>query len=88
MRREPGPAGATLGALARPEEREQETAAQAETARERIAEPTAPLDGFDKAAEEVRITHQRLPEPPAPRPPVTRPLAPAEGRTGVNSLTP
>ncbi|MFE0515373.1 hypothetical protein [Streptomyces sp. NPDC058964] len=64
----------TLGALlARPEGRELEIAAQAEGARERIAELTALLVGFDTAAEEIRITPKTLPELPDPPPPV--PLA-------------
>ncbi|GHD76383.1 hypothetical protein GCM10010317_092840 [Streptomyces mirabilis] len=60
----------TLGALlARLEEREREIAAQAEGARERIAELTALLVGFDTAAEEIRITRKtllELPDPPLP----------------------
>ncbi|MFF2809242.1 hypothetical protein ACFVT2_19065 [Streptomyces sp. NPDC058000] len=48
---------------------EQEIAVQAETAREKIAELTVLLDGFDKAAEEIRITRKTLPELPDPRPP-------------------
>lgn len=60
----------TLGAvLARLEEREREIAAQAETAREKIAELTALLDGSDKAAEEIRITRKTLLELPDPQPP-------------------
>ncbi|WP_413754419.1 hypothetical protein NRF20_44890 [Streptomyces sp. R-74717] len=60
----------TLGAvLARPEEREREIVAQAEAAREKIAELTALLDGFDTAAEEIRITRKTLLELPDPRPP-------------------
>ncbi|MBV6703415.1 hypothetical protein [Kitasatospora aureofaciens] len=60
----------TLGAvLARLEEREREIAAQAEVAREKIAELTALLDGFDKAAEEIRITRKTLLELLDPRPP-------------------
>ncbi|MFG3480177.1 hypothetical protein ACGF3K_33880 [Streptomyces sp. NPDC047980] len=60
----------TLGAvLVRLEEREREIAAQAEAAREKIAELTALLDGFDKAAEEIRITRKTLLELPDPRPP-------------------
>ncbi|MCZ1012543.1 hypothetical protein O1L68_43440 [Streptomyces lydicus] len=60
----------TLGAvLARLEERELEITAQAEAAREKVAELTALLDGYDKAAEEVRITRKTLlemPDPPTP----------------------
>ncbi|GAA3842868.1 hypothetical protein [Streptomyces chiangmaiensis] len=64
----------TLGAvLARLEERERELAAQAEAARERIAELTALLDGFDKAAEEIRITRKTLLELPDPPPPAPSP---------------
>lgn len=58
--------------LARPEEREREMAAQAQEARERIAEPTALLDGFDTAAEKFRITRKtllELPDPSLPVPP-------------------
>ena len=66
----------TLGAvLARLEEREQEIAAQAEAAREKIAELTTLLDGFDKATEEIRITRKtllELPDPAPPAPPVTK----------------
>jgi hypothetical protein len=64
----------TLGAvLARLEEREREIAAQAEGARERIAELTALLVGFDTAAEEIRITRKTLLDLPDPQLPV--PLA-------------
>ncbi|MFF8195705.1 hypothetical protein ACF05L_33655 [Streptomyces bobili] len=62
----------TLGAvLARLEEQEREIAAQAEATRGRIAELTAPLEEFDRVAEEVRITRKTLlalpdPSPPAP----------------------
>ncbi len=63
----------SLGAvLARLEEREREIAAQVEAARAKIAELTALLNGYDKAAEEVRITRKTLlemPEPPPPAPP-------------------
>lgn len=66
----------TLGALlARLEEREREIAAQAEGARERIAELTALLDGFDTAAEEIRITRKtllELPDPPLHVPPAAK----------------
>ncbi|WP_323377507.1 hypothetical protein [Streptomyces sp. RB17] len=61
--------------LARLEEREREIAAQAEGARERIAELTALLDGFDAAAEEIRITRKtplKLPDPPLAVPPAAR----------------
>jgi hypothetical protein len=65
----------TLGAvLARLEEREREIATQAEAAREKIAELTALLDGFDTAAEEIRITRKtllELPDPPPPAPQAT-----------------
>ncbi|WP_030732899.1 hypothetical protein [Streptomyces sp. NRRL S-237] len=60
----------TLGAvLARLEEREREIAAQAETAREKIAELTALLDGLGRVTEEIRITRKTLLELPDPRPP-------------------
>ncbi|MGW4985515.1 hypothetical protein [Streptomyces mirabilis] len=63
----------TLGAvLARLEEREREIAAQAETAREKIAELTALLDGFDIAAEEIRITRKTLLELRHPAPPAAK----------------
>ncbi|MGW7259461.1 hypothetical protein [Streptomyces sp. NPDC054834] len=66
----------TLGALlARLEEREPEITAQAEGVRERIAELTALLDGFDTAAEEIRITRKtllELPDPPLPVPPAAK----------------
>ncbi|SCF83670.1 Transposase [Streptomyces sp. MnatMP-M17] len=59
----------TSGAvLVRLEEREREIAAQAEAAREKIAELTALLDGFDTAAEEIRITRKTLLELPDPPP--------------------
>ncbi|MCZ7462287.1 hypothetical protein [Streptomyces sp. WMMC940] len=61
--------------LARLEGREREIAAQAEAAREKIAELTALLDGFDKAAEEIRITRKtllELPDPQPPAPPTTK----------------
>lgn len=61
--------------LARLEEREREIAAQAEGAREMIAELTALLDGFDTAAEEIRITRKtllELPDPPLPVPPAAK----------------
>ncbi|MFE2552307.1 hypothetical protein ACFXGI_27685 [Streptomyces sp. NPDC059355] len=54
--------------LVRLEEREID--AQAEAAREKIAELNALLDGFDRAAEEIRITHKTLLELPDPGPPV------------------
>jgi hypothetical protein len=64
----------TLGALlVRLDEREREIAAQAETAREKIAELTALLDGLDTAAEEIRITRKTLLE--LPDPPPSTPLA-------------
>lgn len=67
----------TLGAvLARLEEREREIAAQAEAARERITELTALLDGFDKAAEEIRITRKTLLDLPDPQPPAPPPAKP------------
>lgn len=60
----------TLGAvLARLAEREREIAAQAETAREKIAELTALLDGLGRVTEEIRITRKTLLELPDPRPP-------------------
>jgi hypothetical protein len=64
-----------LARLARLEERERKIAAQAEAARERIAELTALLDGFDKATEEIRITRKtllELPDPQPPAPPATK----------------
>ncbi|MDX3800051.1 hypothetical protein [Streptomyces sp. AK04-3B] len=57
----------TLGAVLK--ERRREITAQAEAARERIAELTALLDAFDKAAEEIRITRKTLLELPYPQPP-------------------
>lgn len=54
--------------LARLEEREREISAQAEAAQERIAEPSALLDGLGKATEEIRITHKPLLELPDPQP--------------------
>lgn len=61
----------TLGAvLARLEEREREIAAQADLARERIAELSAQLEEFHGAAEEIRITRKRCwncPNRPRPR---------------------
>lgn len=66
----------TLGAvLVRLQEREREIAPQAERAREKIAKLTALLDGFDTAAEEIRITRKTLlepPDPPPPAPPATK----------------
>ncbi|MFJ2162751.1 hypothetical protein [Streptomyces sp. NPDC087856] len=66
----------TLGAvLVRLEEREREISAQAEAAREKIAELTALLDGFDTAAEEIRITRKtllELPDPPPSEPPAAK----------------
>lgn len=63
----------TLGAvLARLEEREGEIAAQTEATQAKIAELTALLGGYAKAAEEVRITRKTLlemPDPPLPTPP-------------------
>ena len=65
----------TLGAvLARLEEREREIAAQADAAKERIAELSAQLEEFHRTAEEIRITRKTLlelpePVPPAPPPP-------------------
>ncbi len=59
--------------LARLEEQEREIAAQAEAAREKIAELTALLEGLDTAAEENRITRKTLlalPEPAPPAPPL------------------
>ncbi|MFE2490632.1 hypothetical protein ACFXGR_47005 [Streptomyces mirabilis] len=55
--------------------REREIAAQAETAREKIAELTALLDGLDTAVEEIRITRKallELPDPPPPSPPAAK----------------
>ncbi|MFH9964684.1 hypothetical protein ACH4PR_25375 [Streptomyces mirabilis] len=54
---------------ARLEERERETTAQAETAREQITQLTAQLDELGRAAEEVRITRKTLLELPDPGPP-------------------
>ncbi|MGP3972386.1 hypothetical protein [Streptomyces sp. 6N223] len=65
----------TLGAvLARLEEREREIAAQANVAKERIAELSTQPEEFHRAAEETRITRKTLlelpdPQPPAPPPP-------------------
>jgi hypothetical protein len=60
----------TLGAvLARLEEREREIAEQADATREKITELTALLDGFDTAAEEIRITRKTLLELPEQQPP-------------------
>ncbi|OUD04032.1 hypothetical protein [Streptomyces swartbergensis] len=65
----------TLGAvLARLQEREQEIAAQAEAAKERVVELSAQLEEFHRTAEEIRITRKTLlelpdPQPPAPTPP-------------------
>jgi hypothetical protein len=51
----------TLGAvLVRLEEREREITAQAEQAREQIAQLTALMDEFGRAAEELRITRKTL----------------------------
>jgi pyruvate/2-oxoglutarate dehydrogenase complex dihydrolipoamide acyltransferase (E2) component len=59
----------TLGAvLARLEERERESAAQAEATGEQIAQLTARLDELGRAAEEVRITRKTLLELPDPQP--------------------
>ncbi|MFJ8390390.1 transposase [Streptomyces sp. NPDC094438] len=54
---------------------EREIAEQAEAAREEIAELTALLDGFDKAAEGIRITRKtllELPDPQLPVPPTAK----------------
>ncbi|MER5211804.1 hypothetical protein ABT063_14780 [Streptomyces sp. NPDC002838] len=63
----------TLGAvLARLEEREREITAQADAAKERIAELSAQLEEFHRTAEEIRITRKtllELPEPASPAPP-------------------
>jgi len=60
----------TLGAvLTRLEEREREIAAQAGAAKERIAELSAQLEEFHRAAEEIRITRKTLLELPEPAPP-------------------
>ncbi|MFI5679967.1 hypothetical protein [Streptomyces cellulosae] len=65
----------TVGAvLARLEERERELVAQAEAARERVAELSAQLEELHRTAEEIRITRKTLlvlpePVPPAPPPP-------------------
>ncbi|MEU1710655.1 hypothetical protein ABZ478_35965 [Streptomyces sp. NPDC005706] len=64
----------TLGAvLARLEERERELAAQAEAAKERIAELSAQLEELHQTAEEVRITRKTLLELPEPIPPAPPP---------------
>ncbi len=64
----------TLGAvLTRLEEREREIAAQAEAAKERIAELSAQLEEFHRAAEEIRITRKTLLELPEPAPPAPPP---------------
>ncbi|MET9388618.1 hypothetical protein ABZY09_48690 [Streptomyces sp. NPDC002928] len=66
----------TVGAvLARLEEGEREIAAQADVAKERIAELSAQLEEFHRTAEEIRITGRTLlelpeavpPAPPAPK---------------------
>ncbi|MFD7395741.1 hypothetical protein ACFV60_11955 [Streptomyces virginiae] len=60
----------TLGAVpARPEERELEITAQAETMREQVAQLTAQLDALGRAAEEVWITRKTLLGLPDPGPP-------------------
>ncbi|MFF2130728.1 hypothetical protein ACFVW1_36270 [Streptomyces olivochromogenes] len=59
----------TLGAVLARLELEREIDAQADAARGKIAELTALLDGFDKAAEEIRITRKTLLELPDPGPP-------------------
>jgi prefoldin subunit 5 len=52
----------TLSAvLARLEEREREITAQADAAKERIAELSAQLEEFHRTAEEIRITRKTLP---------------------------
>ncbi|MFF2205863.1 hypothetical protein [Streptomyces sp. NPDC058145] len=70
----------TLGAvLARLEERERELAAQAEAAKERIAELSAQLEELHQTAEEVRITRKtllELSEPTPPAPPKLRTIRP------------
>ncbi|MFJ9712016.1 hypothetical protein [Streptomyces sp. NPDC101234] len=77
----------TLGALlVRLEERQREIAAQAEAAREKIAELTALLDGLDTAAEEIRITRKtllELPDPEAPVPPAAQLPGPSCARAVV-----
>lgn len=54
--------------MVRLDEREREIGAQAETAREKLAELTALLNGLDTAAEEIRITRKTLLELPDPAP--------------------
>ena len=64
----------TLGAvLTRLEEREREIAAQTEATKERIAELSAQLEEFHRAAEEIRITCKTLLELPEPAPPAPPP---------------
>ncbi|MGW1761348.1 hypothetical protein [Streptomyces mirabilis] len=61
----------TLGAvLAYLEEQEREIAAQTEATQGRIAELTAQLKEFDRAAEEIRITRRTLLALPDPFPPM------------------
>ncbi|MEU5323953.1 hypothetical protein AB0G67_45595 [Streptomyces sp. NPDC021056] len=55
--------------LARLEEPERETTAQAETTREQITQLTAQLDEHGRAADEVRISRKTLLELPGPQPP-------------------
>ncbi|MFD9302164.1 hypothetical protein ACFWCB_05600 [Streptomyces sp. NPDC060048] len=77
----------TLGVvLARLEEREREIAAQAETAREQIAELTALLDGLGRVTEEIRITRKTLLELPDPRPPAP-PTAKRPDRPAYQQIT-
>lgn len=63
----------TLGAVpARLGEREREITAQADAAKERIAELSAQLEECHHTAEEIRITRKtllELPEPASPAPP-------------------
>ncbi len=69
----------TLGAvLARLEEREREIAAQAEAAKERIAELSAQLEELHRTAEEIRITRKTLLELPDPQPPAPPPPKPPD----------
>lgn len=55
------------------EAREREIAAEAEAARERIAELAAQLEELDQVAEDIRITRKTLLGLPDPPPPARRP---------------
>jgi hypothetical protein len=72
--------GQTLGALlARLEARQAQITAQAQAARDQIAELTALLADLDQAAEHITITRKtllELPDEPPPAPPPSSPLLP------------